>query len=196
VVTYCATAAVLYVLTWLCTKGILIPMLVAAAGFGAAMYWQQHRRIPRKPATEKQEDTDTRLIEVMQVEATQVFDVDAPKGSGPALLFKLKDGQLLLLSGPWLLKPSSYRAPERGETNNARFNGLGDPYGFPSTRFAIHRWKGESVPFWIEVQGWYLLPQMESAQIPPSAKIQAVEVFPASGKDLQASFNSAFIARS
>lgn len=157
------------------------------------MYFRRKLAGAQPKAPDEAREADADRIEVIQVEARRVYDIDVPKSMAPALCFELTEHQLLLLSGPWLMEHRLYRAPEGAQkANSARFNGMDDPYGFPSTRFSIHRWKGESQPFWIEVQGWYLLPQMGVAQLREGAKVKPVEIFPASGKDLQAAIDEAF----
>lgn len=116
-------------------------------------------------------------IEVIDVQASRVFEIEAPGSTGPALCFELEEGQVLLLYGQWLLEHTLYRAPRPvDDGNQERFNLANDPFGFPSDRFALHRWRGEARPFWIEVRGKYLAPESSPVQLPRRAKIREVEV--------------------
>jgi hypothetical protein len=132
-------------------------------------------------------------IEVIEVHASRVLDVEAPGSTGPALCFELPDNQVLLLYGQWLLEHTLYRAPRPvGDGDQERFNLSDDPLGFPSDHFALHRWRGEVRPFWIEVRGKYLTPESSSVQLPKPAKIQEVEVFTGTFSSLQTEIEYAF----
>jgi hypothetical protein len=135
-------------------------------------------------------------VEVLEIRATRVMDIQAPGSTGPALCFELTDGQVLLLYGQWLLEHSLYRAPRPvDDGNQEHFNALDDPHAFPSDHFLVHRWRGEARPFWIEVHGRYLPPQESSVQIRPTAKVRELELFAGSLDSLQASIDRAFEQR-
>jgi len=190
---YLATALVIYGVAWFCTKGILLPLFFAIAFLLPTLYFSRKLAniTPEKP-TPLEPETEPDRIEVLQVEAKRVFDIDVPAALAPALCFELSDGQYMLLCGPWLMEHRLYRAPESSQRGNStRFNGLDDPYGFPATRFSLHRWKGDAQPFWIEVQGWYLLPEMGAAQLRSGIRVRPVEIFAAASKDLQTSIDKA-----
>jgi hypothetical protein len=138
-------------------------------------------------------------VEVLEVRASRVADVEAPGSTGPALCFELADGQLLLLRGQWLLEPSLYRAPvpDGDDGRDDRFNALDDPYAFPSDHFSLHRWRGgegavDARPFWIQVHGRYLPPEQSTARLPRAGKVGDVKVFPGSIGTLQADIDRAF----
>ncbi|HSV13227.1 MAG TPA: hypothetical protein VLI90_03145 [Tepidisphaeraceae bacterium] len=135
-------------------------------------------------------------VEVLEVRASRVVDVQAPGSTGPALCFELADGQVLLLYGQWLLEYSLYRAPPPADDgNDAHFNGLDEPHAFPSDHFSIHRWRGDVRPFWIEVHGRYLDPVNAPVQLGRSRRIREVELFPGSFGSLQADIDRAFADR-
>jgi len=141
-----------------------------------------HRDIQRR----ERRLTEPEPIEVIEVRAARVLDVGAPGSTGPALCFELPSDQMLLLYGQWLLEPALYRAPcPADDGNQERFNLLEDPFAFPSDHFALHRWRGEVRPFWIEILGSYLTPQNSSVQLPTRANIQDVEEFAGAVGSLQ-----------
>ena len=136
---------------------------------------------------------ETDAIEVVEIRASRVLDVEAPGSTGPALCFELPDGQVLLLYGQWLFEHTLYRAQRPvGDGNQERFNLLDDPLGFPSDHFILHRWRGEVRPFWIEVCGGYLAVENSSVQLPRCATIPQVKVFAGTLSSLQRDIDYAF----
>jgi hypothetical protein len=132
-------------------------------------------------------------VEVLEVRASSVIDVQAPGSTGPALCFELADGQVLLLYGQWLLEHCLYRAPRPADDGNQEhFNLLDEPHAFPSEHFSIHRWRGEARPFWIEVHGRYLPPQASPVQLGRTARVRELELVPGSPGSLQEDIDRAF----
>jgi hypothetical protein len=138
--------------------------------------------------------SETESIEMLEVKASEVSEIQAPGSSGPALCFESPEGQILLLYGQWLLEHSLYRASRPiSDHENERFNNLDDPFGFPSTEFILHRWRGEVRPFWIEVRGSYVAPTNSSGvELPKRAKIRDVEIFSGTLASLERDLDSAF----
>jgi hypothetical protein len=120
---------------------------------------------------------EAEAIEVIEVHALEVVKLEFPGSTGPALCFQLPGEQILFLYGQWLFEPALYRAPAPvGDGNQERFNLSDDPFGFPSDSFALHRWRGEVRPFWIEVRGSYLAPRPGAVPLPNWVRIREVEI--------------------
>jgi len=180
-----------FVLVFALTKsfgaaGIVSGILLAASAYSILRHHRDIKRRERRLA-------EPEPIEVIEVRAARVLDVEAPGSTGPALCFELPNDQVLLLYGQRLLDHALYRAPRPvGDGNQERFNLSEDPFGFPSDHFALHRWRGETRPFWIEVLGSYLPPENSPVQLPAGAKIQEVEVFAGTIRSLQKDLETTF----
>ncbi len=85
------------------------------------------------------------------------------------------------------METAVYRAPDLidDDGNQERFNRSEDPFGFPSDHFAMHRWRGEVTPFWIEVRGQYVVPENSPVELPARPGIRDVEIFTGAFASLQ-----------
>jgi hypothetical protein len=169
------------------------PVVVAATVAGALLMLSvYHRDLGRL----RQRLSEPDPVEVLEVRASRVLDVEAPGSTGPALCFELTNGQILLLYGQWLLDHSTYRAPRPADDGNQdHFNELDAPHAFPSDHFVVHRWRGEARPFWIEVCGGYLPPVESPVRLGQAARARELEVFPGSIESLQADLDRALARR-
>jgi hypothetical protein len=164
--------------------GLVSGVLLAASIYSILSHHRRIKQLERRLA-------EPEPIEVVEVHASRVFDLESPLG--PALCFELSNREMLLIHGQWLLEHNLYRAPRPlGDGNQERFNLSDDPFGFPSGHFALHRWRGEVTPFWIQVIGAYMAPEALAVQLPTSAKMQKVEVFAGTFDSLQRDIDYAF----
>ena len=108
----CGSFALFYVITKsFIAAGLVSGALLALSTHSIIGY---HRDIKRRERRLAEPDA----IEVIEVRAPRVVDVEAPGSTGPALCFELADGQVLLLYGQWLLEHTLYRGPRPVDDGN------------------------------------------------------------------------------
>jgi hypothetical protein len=113
---------------------------------------------------------DQSTVEVMEVEATRVFDIEHLGSHGPAYCFFTGDGRALLLVGQWL---------------------MGIPK-FPSLSFRLSRWADDGRPIRIEVTGRRLKPEHSTVGLHSHYSNGDIEVFRAQPQSLQQDLENAF----
>jgi hypothetical protein len=114
--------------------------------------------------------TDNQVVEVIEIEALRVLDIEPLGSHGPAWVFFAADGKALLLAGQWLLR---YRA-------------------FPSTDFRVYRWADTKKPIRIEPTGRRVKPEHSTVQLRASFRLTDVELFDASPDSLQQDLDRTF----
>jgi len=102
-------------------------------------------------------------VQVTEVEASRILDIEPLGSHGPALVFFAGDGKALLLVGQWLL---GYRS-------------------FPSSSFRLYQWADTKKPIRIEPTGRRVKPEHSTVQLRPSYHMTEVEVFEATPETLQ-----------
>jgi hypothetical protein len=113
---------------------------------------------------------DSGAVEVIEVEASRVLDIEPLGSHGPALCFFMGEGKALLLIGQWLLEASS----------------------FPSTAFRLHRWSDTKTPIRIESRRGPITPENSAAQLPGRYNGGDVALFDAMPDTLQQDLDKAF----
>ena len=113
---------------------------------------------------------DSEAVEVTEVQASRVLDIEPLGSHGPALVFFAGDGKALLLVGQWLLR---YRS-------------------FPSTSFRLYQWADTKKPIRIEPTGRRVKPEHSTVQLRASYRLTDVEVFEATPETLQHDLDRAF----
>lgn len=113
---------------------------------------------------------DSEAVEVTEVEASRVLDIEPLGSHGPALVFFAGDGKALLLVGQWLLR---YRS-------------------FPSTSFRLYQWADTKKPIRIEPTGRRVKPEHSTVQLRASYRLTDVEVFETTPETLQHDLDRAF----
>lgn len=113
---------------------------------------------------------DTHAVEVIEIEASRVLDIEPLGDHGPALCFFAPEGKALLVVGQWLLEQDL----------------------FPSSAFRLSRWSDTKEPIRIESTGAEIIPEPSNVQLDADYKIGDVELFDASPETLQQDFNRAF----
>jgi len=100
-------------------------------------------------------DNDNDRVELIEVEAADVIEIEHHGSHGPAHVFFSDDGKALLLVGQWQL----------------------DQVGFPAKKFTIFKWQETGDPIRVESQGPKIEPLVSAARLPSGRKIPDVAVF-------------------
>lgn len=127
-------------------------------------------RFFRKVHAREASKVDVAAVEVLDVEASRVLDIDHVGDHGSAYCFFAGDGNAVLLVGQWLLK---YRK-------------------FPSLSFRLARWSDSGEPIRIEVIGKKVKPEHSAIGLKDNYSHNDIEVFNASPDTLQQDLQNAF----
>jgi hypothetical protein len=159
--------AALFGLTYLVSRSVVAAGVVGTGIVGASLVSNIRffRDVRRRGASQNEA-----AVEVTDVEASRVFDVEPPGTQGPALVFFVDDGRALLLVGHWLLE---YRS-------------------FPSMAFRLHRWADTNAPIRIETAGPRIGPEQSTVRLRPSYRMRDAELFHARPDTLQEDLDRAF----
>jgi hypothetical protein len=160
------------VLLWLGTYWLARsawPALVVAGAFVLGSVWSNARFFKTVGARAKP-GTDRSTIEVMEVEATRVLDIEHLGSHGPAYCFFTVDGRAMLLVGQWLMQARR----------------------FPSLSFRLFRWVEDGTPIRIEVTGSRTAPEHSTVALQSHYSNGDIEVFRAQPQTLQQDLENAF----
>jgi hypothetical protein len=160
------------VLLWLGTYWLVRsvwPALVVAGAFVLGSVWSNARFFKTVEARAKP-GTDRSTIEVMEVEATRVLDIEHLGSHGPAYCFFTVDGRAMLLIGQWLMQARR----------------------FPSLSFRLFRWVEDGTPIRIEVTGSRTAPEHSTVALQSHYSNGDIEVFRAQPPTLQQDLENAF----
>jgi hypothetical protein len=160
------------VLLWLGTYWLVRsvwPALVVAGAFVLGSVWS-NARFFRTVGARAKPGTDRSTVEVMEVEATRVLDIEHLGSHGPAYCFFTVDGRAMLLVGQWLMQ--------------AR--------GFPSLSYRLFRWVEDGTPIRIEVTGSKTAPEHSTVALQSHYSNGDIEVFRAQPQTLQQDLEHAF----
>ena len=113
---------------------------------------------------------DSESVEVTEVQASRVFDIEPLGSHGPAFVFFADGGKAPLLAGQWLLR---YRA-------------------FPSTSFRLYQWADTRKPIRLEPTGRRIKPEHSTVQLRANYRLSDVEVFEATPETLRHDLDRAF----
>jgi hypothetical protein len=113
---------------------------------------------------------DPTAVEVIEVEAFRVLDIEHLGSHGPAYCFFASDGQALLLVGQWLL--------ERRK--------------FPTLAFRLNRWSDNGEPIRLEPIGKKVKPEQSRVALRGTYKNRDIELFRAAPETLQQDMDNAF----
>ena len=118
--------------------------------------------------------TDSKAVEMFEVSADRILDVEPVGDNGPAFCFFVGGRKTLLLVGQWLLRYDS----------------------FPSKSFCLHLWSETRVPIRIDAIGPTVEPEHCDVQLRPTHRLRQLALFEASPETLQADLDNALgIAR-
>lgn len=131
--------------------GIFLASLVSNVSF--------FRRMQRRTALK----TDAGAVEVLDVSASRVLEIEPIGDNAPAWCFFIDPNRALLLVGQWLL----------------------DYHVFPSSSFRLHCWANTRKPIRIESTGPALAAEHSAVQLRPAHHFRKIEVFDATRETLQ-----------
>jgi hypothetical protein len=156
--------AVVYVIwhSWWSASAVGIGLFAASAYSNLAFF----RNIKRWEFLR----TDSKAVEVLEVSADRVLDVEPVGDNAPALCFFVGEGKALLLVGQWLL----------------------DYDLFPSKSFCLHLWREKKQPIRIDVIGSRVDAEHSNVQLRKAYRLRQIELIDASPDTLQADLDSAF----
>jgi hypothetical protein len=161
-------SAVVFAAAYLVSRSILIAGLISAVLFLASAV--SNIRFFKEIRRRQELYEDDKAVEVIEVHAFRVFDVEPLGSHGPALCFFSDEGKALLLIGQWLLEQRS----------------------FPSKEFRLNRWSDTKMPIRIESTAAEIIPEQSMVQLRPDFKIGDVELFNAEPETLQEHLDRAF----
>lgn len=116
--------------------------------------------------------TDPKAVEVLDVSASRVFDIEPVGDNAPAFCFFVDPTQALLLVGQWLL----------------------DYHAFPSSSFRLHCWAKTREPIRIELTGPPLTAEPSIVRLTPHHRVRKIQIFDATPETLQRDLDRALIS--
>jgi hypothetical protein len=146
-----------------------VAALVVAGVVASASIWSNVRFF-RTVGERGRPGSEQSTVDVMEVEATQVLDIEHLGSHGPAYCFFTADGTALLLVGQWLMKVSR----------------------FPSLSFRLFRWAADGKPIRIEATGKTVEAEPSTVALQGHYRNGDVEVFRAQPQTLQQDLENAF----
>jgi len=146
-----------------------VAALVVAGAVALGSIWSNVRFF-RTAGERGRPDSAQSAVEVMEVEATRVLDIEHLGSHGPAYCFFTADGAALLLVGQWLME-----FPQ-----------------FPSLSFRLLRWADNGKPIRIEATGGAVEPEQSTVALQGHYKTGDIEVFRAQPQTLQQDLETAF----
>lgn len=156
--------AVVYVICHsLLVASVIAVLLLAASAWSNGRFFSKVRR-------RQQSRTDAGAVQVTEVEASRVLDVQPLGSHGPALVFFAAEGKALLLAGQWLIGCRS----------------------FPSSSFRLYQWADTKEPIRIEPTGRRVKVEHSTVQLRHSYRLADVELFDATPETLQHDLDKAF----
>jgi hypothetical protein len=152
---------------WL-TRSYVVALVVAGA-VALGSIWSNVRFF-RTVGKRGRPGSEQSTVEIMEVEATRVLDIEHLGSHGPAYCFFTADGTALLLVGQWLME-----SPR-----------------FPSLSFRLFRWADDGKPIRIEATGETVDPEQSTVALQGDYKNGDIEVFRAQPQTLQQDLENAF----
>jgi hypothetical protein len=146
-----------------------VAALVVAGAVASGSIWSNVRFF-RTVGERERPGPEQSTVEVMEVEATRVVDIEHLGSHGPAYCFFTADGTALLLVGQWLME-----FPR-----------------FPSLSFRLFRWADDGKPIRIEATGRTIEPEQSTVALQGHYRNGDIEVFRAQPQTLQQDLENAF----
>ena len=163
---------ILFVGVYWVSRSYLLALAVAGVFVVASI--RSNAKFFATAGSREKSGSDQSTVEVIEVEATRVLDIEHLGSHGPAYCFFADDGRALLLVGQWLM-----RFPQ-----------------FPALSFRVFRWADDGRPIRIEVTGRESLPEHSTAALRSHYSNGDIEVFRAHPETLQQDLGNAFGTRS
>jgi len=142
-------------------------VLFAASFYSNISFFREVKRRESQKA-------DAKAVEVLEVSASRVVDIEFIGDDGPALCFFVGGGKALLLVGQWLMDYDS----------------------FPCEPFRLHRWSDTKRPIRIEVTGRAIEAKKSNVQLRKSHKYGRAELLDAAPETLQEDLDRALSKQS
>lgn len=161
-------AVALFGLVYVFSRSLVIAGGLAASVFAASA--ASNIRHFREVARRATQGADPRAVEVIEVAASRVWDIEPVGSHGPAFVFFASGGKGLLLIGQWLLEQPS----------------------FPALAFRVHRWSDSGRPIRIETSGPQIAPEHSTVRVPSSSRVPDIVVLDAMPETLQRDLDRAF----
>jgi len=165
---YIPVALFLFALVYVVWRSLTAASIVGGLAFIASAW--SNTRFFSDIRRRKDSRADSQSVEITEVHASRVLDIEPLGSHGPALVFFAADGNALLLVGQWL---RGYRS-------------------FPSTSFRLYRWADTKKPIRIEPTGPRVKPEHSTVQLRPNYRLSDVETFKATPETLQDDLDRAF----
>ena len=153
-------------------RSLLAATLIAVGVFAASAL--SNVRFFREAKRRKGQKSDSNAVEVLEVSASRVLDIEHMGDDGPAFCFFVETGKALLLVGQWLLKCDS----------------------FPAESFRLYRWSDTKKPIWIEVIAKPICAEHTTVRLRPSHQFSKINLFDATPETLQADLDKALGTKS
>jgi hypothetical protein len=159
-------ALVLFAGVYLIWRSILAAGLIGGLFFAASVVSNVRffAGVRRRKKTQ-----DQRSVEIIDVKASQVMDIEPLGSHGPAWVFFADGGKALLMVGQW---PLQYQS-------------------FPAASFRLYRWADTKQPIRIETTGRRLEPQHSAVRLPSGGRLSDIEIFDATPETLQSDLDKA-----
>ena len=161
-------ALVLFALVYFLWRSVIAASIVGGLAFVASVW--SNVRFFIDVRRRQQSQSDGRAVEVTEVQASRVLDIEPLGSHGPAWVFFADGGQALLLVGQWLL----------------------DVRSFPSRSFRLYRWADTKKPIRIKSTGKRVKPEPSTVHLRASYRLADVEVFEATPETLQDDLDRTF----
>jgi hypothetical protein len=162
------SAAVALGIVYAIWRSFLAAGVVAAALFAASLF--SNIVFFRKVNRHRLLKADTTAVEVFEVAAQRVLDIEPLGDDAPALCFFVGERKALLLVGQWLLKHEA----------------------FPAASFRLYRWRDSKKCIRIEVTGSQIETEHSTVQLQPSYRLRQIELIDAAPETLQEDLDRAF----
>lgn len=160
--------AVLFTLAYAFSHSVPVAGLVAGGILAASI--ASNLRFFRELTRRRQMVGNPHAVEVTEVTATRIMDIEPLGSHGPAFCFFVGDGKALLLVGQWL--------------NECR--------SFPANSFLLHRWADTKKIIRIETSGQRNAAETITIRLRPTYRVKDIELFDATPETLQSDLDRAF----
>lgn len=153
-------AALVFGFVYVVWRSVLTASITATGLFLASLLSNVRffRDVKRRENLKK----DSNAVEVLEVSASRVLDIEPLGDNAPALCFFVGEGKALLLVGQWLEYDS-----------------------FPAESFRLHRWADTREPIRIEVTGRPLKAAHSTVRLRPGHRFGKIEMLDATSETLQ-----------
>ena len=161
-------AAIVFVAVYMIWHSSLAAGVVAVILLSASLL--SNFRFFRKVRQRQTLKADSAAVEVWEVSAQRVLDIEPLGDNAPAFCFFVGDGKALLLVGQWRLEHDL----------------------FPAQSFRLHRWRDNQETIRIEVTGPQIEPEHSTVRLRPSYRFRQLELIDGAPETLQEDLDRAF----